>query len=651
MTGFQEFPIRRKLVVIGLLTVGLALFLQSSVSLVSTFAIMRQSVQDDLLAQTTIIADNAEAAVGFEDLRAAEETLASLADKTNVDLACLFTADGRPFAHYQRAGAGATCPAQPPPDGTLRQLNSVEHIAPMSIAGRRVGTVYLQGNHNQIWGQLRAQMIGAGVGLIASALGALLLMSRLHRTLVEPLSHLSSVAARVSANHDYALRATKYTNDEIGALVDAFNDMLARVQAREAELSKVNIDLSREIVERQRMENERTVLLERERQANRLKDEFLATLSHELRTPLNAILGWAQVLEQPSVAKDTAAHGLASIHRNARAQTRLIDDLLDISRIVSGKFVLNLQTVDVNAVVAASVEVVKPSAAVKSIALDVALPPVACAVSADPDRLQQVLWNLLSNAIKFTPADGKVCVTVRTDGETATIDVRDTGIGIAPEFLPHVFDRFRQADGSMTREHGGLGLGLAIAHEIVGMHGGSIVASSGGRGTGATFSVRLPLAKLAHSAEPTRHATLSPDLLAGVRILVVDDDPDAREIAKTALTAAGAIVVTASTPNDALERVLEPPGFAVLVCDVGMPGMDGYETLKRFHERERPEGRFTPAVAMTAHATAADVARAKAAGFGWHVAKPVLVPALLQAVLSAAAAGAQKSTPPNTSIH
>jgi signal transduction histidine kinase/ActR/RegA family two-component response regulator len=636
MTGFGALPIGRKLAVIGLATVGLALFLNSLIALISTFVIMRRSIVADVFAQSALIADNTSAAVAFDDSATANQTLDLLRDKASVDLACLFDAEAVLFARYQDAQHEAGCPVVPPADGTIVTLTGMLSIAPVSVEGRRVGTLYLHGNYSQVWQQLRGQAVAAVVGLILSAAGALLLMHRLHRTLVDPLSHLSSVATRVSAKHDYSIRATKFTEDEIGTLVDAFNEMLSQVQRRESDLSKVNVDLSREIVERQRVENDRTVLLQRERDANRVKDEFLAALSHELRTPLNAILGWAQLLEQTGLDGKTSAQGLASIHRNARAQARLIDDLLDISRIVSGKFHLKTQAVEASSIVASAVEVLKTAAAAKAVEVKAVIGTSTRPVSADPERLQQVLWNLLSNAIKFTPAGGRVEVRVETLGGECTIEVSDTGVGIAPEFLPYVFDRFRQADGSLTREHGGLGLGLAIVREIVEMHGGTVSASSPGRDRGATFTVRLPLAQGPVTGEAAAAAAPSARPLAGARVLVIDDDRDARDIAATALGAAGAEVVAVGSPDEALEQTSNGSLFSVLICDIGMRGMNGYEVLRRIRLQEAPRGRKTPAIAMTAHASIEDIARAKAAGFGWHVAKPVAVATLVHTVTTAA---------------
>jgi signal transduction histidine kinase/ActR/RegA family two-component response regulator len=635
VTGLGALPIGRKLVVIGLATVGLALFLNSASALVTTLVIMRQSIRDDVLAQSAVLVDNAAAAVAFDDVGVAQTTLAPLGDKASVEMACLYDTAGRLFASYQEPAPAPTCPAVAPADGTVTSLYGILSVAPMSIESRRVGTLLLQGSYGEVWDQLRAQALGASIGLILSGCAALVLMRRLHRTLVHPISHLSAIATRVSTQHDYSIRATKYTDDEIGSLVEAFNEMLSRVQAREADLSRMNVDLSREVIERQRIENDRVVLLQREQHANRLKDEFLAALSHELRTPLNAILGWAQLLQQTGVEERTTAQGLASIHRNARAQARLIDDLLDISRIVSGKFHLKTQILDVAAVVNSAVDVVRAPAAAKGIELDVDVQS-ACTVSADPERLQQVLWNLLSNAIKFTPAGGRVGVGLQAMGGECTIEVRDTGVGIAPEFLPYVFDRFRQADGSPTREHGGLGLGLAIVHEIVEMHGGTVAASSSGFGRGATFTVRLPLARGPMLAEGGVVPAPSYQQLAGARVLVVDDDGDAREIAAIALGAAGAEVVVAASPEEALELTSGGGVYSAIVCDIGMHGIDGYELLRRIHGREATASRRTPAVAMTAHASAEDIARAKAAGFGWHVAKPVVVSTLVQTVIVAA---------------
>ena len=370
-------------------------------------------------------------------------------------------------------------------------------------------------------------------------------------------------------------------------------------------------------------------------QANRMKDQFLATLSHELRTPLNAILGWTALLKRGGLRDEDARHGVAVVDRNARAQAKLIDDLLDMNRIVSGKLHLEMQTVDPAAVLADALASLAPEADAKGVRLVAAVPPGAHFVRGDPARLQQVAWNLLSNAIRFTPPGGRVRAALEAAGERVRLTVADTGEGIAPQALPRIFDRFAQADGTTTRRHGGLGLGLAIVRQLVELHGGSVRAHSAGPGQGATFTVELPRLPVAPAASaPVLGATRGP-ALAGVNVLVVDDEPDARELARIVLERHQASVRCAASAREALEaaRALRPD---VLVSDIGMPGMDGYELVRRLRANRRPGEKDIAAVAMTAYAREEDRAAARAAGFEGHLAKPVTPDELVAAVATAA---------------
>jgi signal transduction histidine kinase/CheY-like chemotaxis protein len=634
MAPSRPLSIRTKLVFIGVGTAVAALMLTSAIFVASTYVLIRRSVRLDLRAQAAILADNIAAAIAFDDPDAAEETLRPLTAKPTIDVACVYNRQGTRFARFGAPGFDAACPDSPPGDAELIQPSGVTLVRGIELAGQRVGTLYIHGNLIEVLDRFRLQTIVTGVSLALGLVLAFVVGRRLQRVISEPLLHLADTSKRISEEHDYTVRARKTSNDEIGDLVDAFNTMLTQVERRNTELSNANAELSREIVERQRMEAERTELLGREREANRLKDEFLAALSHELRTPLNAILGWTQILQTHADAQSTRA--LSSIERNARSQARMIEDLLDVSRIVSGKFHLKTDVVELVAVVNAALEVVRPAAAAKRIAIVRSLPERPCFVSGDQDRLQQVFWNLLSNAVKFTPAGGRIDVSVDASTDVCAVAVRDTGIGIAPEFLPHVFDRFRQADGSMSREHGGLGLGLAIVRDVVALHGGSVAAQSDGRDTGATFVVRLPrLAHVERMAAPDA-VRYSAARLAGVAVLVADDDADAREIAAAVLTAAGARVRTARSAPEALEA-LAGQRYSVLVCDIGMPEMDGYALIRRVRNHEAQTGGFTPAVAMTAYASESDKARAFDAGFQAHIAKPVNVATLLEVVASLAA--------------
>jgi len=372
--------------------------------------------------------------------------------------------------------------------------------------------------------------------------------------------------------------------------------------------------------------------------ASRAKDEFLGVVSHELRTPLNAVLGWSQLLRGPSAADPAVlAKGLAVIDRNARAQAKLIEDLLDVSRIITGKLRLELRPLELEATILAALEVIRPAADAKGLDLSSAL-EAGAVVSGDPDRLQQVVWNLVSNAVKFTPTGGRVEVALRRRRTSVRLVVSDSGRGIDPDLLPHVFERFWQADSSPTRHHGGLGLGLAIVRHLVELHGGSVRAESGGTGRGSTFTVRLP-AREETSADgpcPPRDSDLGPRAetrLDGLRVLVVDDEADTRELTAAMLAQAGATVTVAGGAAEAL-AALELAVPDVLVSDIGMPGEDGHALLRRVRASTRLCR--LPALALTAYASPEDARQAVRAGFHTHLPKPA-EPAMLTAVVASLA--------------
>jgi PAS domain S-box-containing protein len=384
----------------------------------------------------------------------------------------------------------------------------------------------------------------------------------------------------------------------------------------------------RDATERKRAEAARVRLIreqaarEEAEAANRMKDEFLITLSHELRTPLNAIIGWASLLRQGHLAAGPMEKALATIDRNARTLVQLIEDLLDVSRIITGKLRLEMSPVDLARVVDASVDIVRPAAVAKGIRIDTVLARDATHVTGDPARLQQIVWNLLSNAVKFTPPGGRVTVRVERGDDAVRVQVIDNGQGIDPVFLPHVFDRFRQADSTTTRTHGGLGLGLAIVRHLVELHGGTVAAESEGDGRGATFTIALPAPRASGAAlEPAGTGTAPSAPLHGLRILVVDDQADERELFRTILTTRGADVRVAEDAHDAIEAFVDfRPD--VLVTDVAMPGEDGYTLLAKVRGLDA-DGSRVPAVAVTAHARVEDRRRALLAGFEAYVSKPV----------------------------
>ncbi|MES2260073.1 MAG: ATP-binding protein [Pseudomonadota bacterium] len=430
-----------------------------------------------------------------------------------------------------------------------------------------------------------------------------------------------------------------------------FNERTERIVGGIAAQAAVAIDNARLYEAAQQAAEERKVLLDSERSAraeaertSQMKDEFLATLSHELRTPLTAILGWAQVLRRGSRDEADLHRGLQTIERNARAQAQLIEDLLDMSRITSGKVLLDMQIVSPLTVIDAAIETVRPAADAKNIAIERDFDAIGV-VAADPSRLQQVIWNLLTNAIKFTPRDGAVRVAVTESADQITLTVTDTGIGIRPEFLAHVFERFRQADSTTTRRHGGLGLGLSIVKHLVEQHGGTVGVHSGGEGHGASFTVNLPLASgqagAARQARPYAPLppTATPELalrdLRGLRVLVVDDEADARELIKRLLSDCHANVLTAANAAEALALVAsERPDL--LVSDIGMPDVDGFELLGKVRALGAAHGGLLPAIALTAFARSEDRLRALECGFRDHVSKPVEPAELIKAVALAA---------------
>lgn len=385
------------------------------------------------------------------------------------------------------------------------------------------------------------------------------------------------------------------------------------------------------VAERAAEEKER--LYRQAEESSRLKEEFLATISHELRTPLSAILGWARMLRMGQLSDEHAAKALDTIERNARAQAQLVDDLLDVSRIVTGKLRMDVQPADPNAFIDAAVEAVRPAAEAKGVRVQKIIDTAAITIPGDPGRLQQVVWNLLSNAIKFTPRGGRVQIRSERVNSHLEIIVSDTGQGIAPDFLAHVFDRFRQADQKTSRQHGGMGLGLAIVRHLVEMHGGSVLANSEGEGKGATFTVMLPISPVYHvDASGSRVHPAARDLLSrvddctdrldGLRILVVDDESDTRELLRQGLEYCGAKVSVAASAAEAL-RAVSGSYPDILISDIGMPQIDGYELIRQIRQRPKEHGGKVPAIALTAYTRTEDRLQAMRAGYDMHVPKPV----------------------------
>jgi PAS domain S-box-containing protein len=446
-------------------------------------------------------------------------------------------------------------------------------------------------------------------------------------------SRYPQVSALHAVNNSEALSAIPLIVE--GRITGAMGMTFSEVQRFDADDRAFMLAIARQCaqaIERARLyQVERRLRTEAE-EANRTKDEFLATLSHELRTPLTAMLGWTRMLRMKELDEQTSEHALETVERNAKAQAQLIEDVLDVSRIITGKLRLDVRPIELLPVIEAAMDAVRPAADAKSIELQTQLDPLAGTVSGDPSRLQQVVWNLLANAVKFTNRGGQVSVRLERVDSHAQLTVRDTGQGITPDFLPFVFDRFRQADGSTTRMHGGLGLGLAIVRHLVELHGGTVKAESAGRGQGATFNVQLPLAPLRtadfglrldeKANEQSAIHNPQSEILEGLRVLVVDDEQDARVLIQTVLEKQGAEVMVAGSAREAL-AAFESFKPNVLVSDIGMPDEDGYALIRQVRARDKTQGGAIPAVAVSAYVGEENRRQALSAGFQLHVAKPI----------------------------
>jgi len=469
-----------------------------------------------------------------------------------------------------------------------------------------------------------------------------------------PAGHLpvrSYLAAPVMSHTGEVLGGLFFGHPEPGI----FNERAERLVAGIASQAAIAIDNARLFKDLRNREAqlkaaaaEREQILESERAARseaerlgHMKDEFLATLSHELRTPLNAIQGWATLLRQPGVTGEDAERGLETIERNVRAQGQIINDLLDMSRIISGKLHLEVQPVQLHEIICAAIDTVRQSAVGKRIRILPMLDSSISLVRGDPNRLQQVLWNLLTNAVKFTPPGGRIQVVLERVNSHAEITVEDSGIGIRPEFLPYVFDRFRQADPGTTRRFGGLGLGLSIVKTLVEMHGGSVRVKSPGENLGSTFVVALPISYLQEETQRLKQPTFSTQSLDAIElprldnvaVLIVDDEPDGRALIARILEGRGAKTTCSSNAEEAL-ACLQRERFDIVLSDIGMPGVDGYELIRLIRALESDRRAPTPAIAITAYARSEDRQRSLLAGYQMHLAKPIEARELVAAIAS-----------------
>ncbi len=621
---FASLRLPRKLVTIALVVTTAAL--AAAIVGLTAFDILRfrSSANEEANALAQLIAENSSGAILFNDNPAAQLIADSVRVRPVVSLVCLYRADGSLVASFQRADE--RCPAQPQSGQTW---HAVAAYAPVRRNDQTVGGVLVERTLSDLTARILVTLAAGGAMLLIAAALAVALANRLQGLVTRPIVELAAAARSVGPDDAFEMPPIHAAPDETGDLVHAFEDMVRR-------LTLANQALRREVDERARVEAERETLFARERQASRLKDEFLAAVSHELRTPLTAILGWTHILAHTRPSQETIARAVGSLARSAQAQQRVIEDLLDVSRAITGKLELSLARVDLRTIVEAAVDGFGPAASERHLALETTLPDQPCFVMADSDRLRQVMDNLLSNAVKFTPA-GSIRVAVVERGSVVDVSVTDTGIGISRQFLPHVFERFRQADGSTTREYGGLGLGLAIVRELTEQHGGSVSARSDGQQRGSTFTVTLPrvTVRAAGEAPPAPVNDDRDHRLDGVTVLAVDDDPDALEVLATTLTISGAVVERATSGATALDVFGRRP-VDIVLTDVAMPRMDGFALLREVRRRDSEANRKTPVFAVSAYASAEDRRRCQAAGFDAHVGKPFDPDALVRMVATAA---------------
>jgi PAS domain S-box-containing protein len=525
---------------------------------------------------------------------------------------------------------------------TSRRLAAIVASSDDAIIGKDLNSIITSWNYGaeQIFGYTADEMIGTSIMRLIPPdrqEEEREILSRIRRG--ERFDHFETIRVAKDGRQLNVSITVSPIKDSTGHVVGASKvarDITERKKAEE----------QAEAADRERMrllDSEREARSQAER-ASRLKDEFLATLSHELRTPLNAVLGWANILRIGKLQEEELNHGLDIIERNARVQAQIIEDLLDMSRIISGKVRLDVQRIELPALLSESIETLRATAEAKGVRLQAEMDPFVGSISGDPNRLQQVFWNLIHNAIKFTPEGGKVQVVLKRLKSHAMVSIIDTGEGIAPDFLPYIFDRFQQGDASTTRRHGGLGLGLSIVKQLVELHGGNVSVKSGGIEQGATFTVRLPLSAVYTQPDKERpylrgalgESRPLPEVsLADVHVLVVDDEPDARELVKRLLEMAGASVSMAASVSEAMECILaRRPN--VLVCDLAMPGEDGYSLIRWLRVLEGSQESGLPALALSAYARSEDRTKAIRSGFQNHLAKPV-EPAELLAVVSSLA--------------
>jgi signal transduction histidine kinase/CheY-like chemotaxis protein len=584
--------VRGKLMRVVLSTTAIALSVAGAAMLTHEFYVYRTTGAADLSAEAAIVALSTAPALAFDDHVVAQRNLDALEPRRRVTGAALYSASGALYAAFVRQG-GSPPPPQAPPDGVRFSGETIELALPVQRNGERLGTIYLRGRYDVMARSLTYLEIFFAVTLL-SMTAAFLLSKRLQKGITEPLDAIAGVAREIVRGRDYSLRATKISDDEIGVVVDAFNKMLQEVQARSIAL----------------------------READRRKDEFLATLAHELRNPLAPIRHAVKLLESPNVDQRQRAWAREVVARQVQRMALLLDDLLDVSRITRGRLDLKVESVDLEALVGTAVETARPLIDAKHHRLTVELPPQPVMLAVDPLRLSQSLSNLLTNAAKYTDAGGDIALRISLSPDALVMSVKDTGIGIDPRILPEVFEMFSQVDSAISRSEGGLGIGLALVKGLVNLHGGTVHGFSAGLGLGSEFTIRLPRSVLIPAAANPEADPIAAGSSASapLRVLVADDNRDAADSLAMLLELGGHEVLIAHSGEHALQLARKSRPHA-LILDIGMPDRTGYEVAGLI--RAEPWGGEVLLVAVTGWGQEEDKARANAAGFDHHLTKPI----------------------------
>jgi signal transduction histidine kinase/CheY-like chemotaxis protein len=618
--------VRRKVLVIVLVTTFVALLVSAIALLTYEARGYRAFLFSDVTTQADIIARTSAPALAFNDNAAAEATLDTMSSRPVIDAAAIYTADGVLFASYRQSGSELPFPRTSEPRGPRVEGRALTLFHPIVENNQLLGTVYLRAKY-ELADRVVDYLLILGAVMLVSLIVAALVSLWLQGTVTGPILAVTDIARRIVEDRDFKLRATKTTNDEVGTLVDAFNAMLAEVGERQQALEDSNRKLHRESEERKNAE----ISL---RLADKHQDEFLATLAHELRNPLAPMVNALRLMRSSRATDEMNGQAKEIMDRQLSHTIRLVDDLLDVSRISRGKLTVRREPIELSNVLQNAVDTVRPLLESEGQSLSIDIPERPIYMQADPVRLSQVFANLLNNASRYTQSGGRIALAVDVIGNTARVTVSDNGKGITAEDLPGIFAMFAQDQDAGVRVQSGLGVGLALAKRLVELHGGSIEAASAGAGEGSTFTVRLPVkAALTAGRQKPPAVVRAPAAGACARILLVDDNVDFALSLSFLLKEMGHTVCVAHDATEALEAAIEfDPDFAFL--DIGLPVVDGYELARRLQALLKAE---IPLVAISGWGQEEDRRRAKEAGFAWYLVKPVGLESIRSALISLAA--------------